>query len=65
MDPAGITAIIAVTLTGVTALTQTLFHQMAQSRCVRLTCGCIECIRDPLDKEELEVMTHIENSESK
>jgi len=62
MDPAGITAIIAVTLTGLTALTQTLFHQMSQSRCVKLTCGCIECIRDPPDKEELEVMTRNENS---
>jgi len=35
---------------------------MSQSRCVKLTCGCIECIRDPPDKEELEVMTRNENS---
>lgn len=62
MDPAGITAIIAVTLTGVTALTQTLFHHMSQSRCVRLSCGCIECIRDPLDKDELEVVNRGEKN---
>jgi hypothetical protein len=62
MDPAGITAIIAVSLAGVTALSQTLCHQMAQSRCVKLTCGCIECIRDPLDKEELEIVTSKDNS---
>ena len=63
MDPSGITAIIAVSLTGLTALVQALFHQMAQSRCIKLECGCIKCIRDPFDANELEIVNK-QNSSS-
>jgi len=61
-ESSAIVAIIAVSFAGLTALVQTLFHQMSQSRCTRLVCGCIECIRDPLDKEELEIIAASEAS---
>jgi len=61
MEPASIVAIIAVSTTGLTGLVQTLFHNMAQSRCVRLKCCGCECIRDVMDAEELEIVNRNED----
>ena len=61
MEPASIVAIIAVSMTGVTGLVQTLFHNMSQSRCLRLDCWGCHCIRDVMDKEELEIVNRNED----
>lgn len=63
MDPASIVAIIAVSLTGASGIIQTLFHNMAMSRCIKLKCCGMECTRDVLDKDELELMTKNPNDE--
>jgi len=61
MEPTSLVAIIAVTCTGLSGLVQVVFHNMIQSRCVRLRCcGCI-MERDVLDKEELEIINQNEN----
>ena len=61
MEPASIVAVIAVSMTGITALLQTLFHNMAQSRCVKLKCCGCECTRDVMTAEELEAMNDVDD----
>ncbi len=60
MEPASVVAIISVSMTGIVALVQTLFHNMAQSRCVKLKCWGCECIRDVMTADELEAMNDVE-----
>ena len=61
LEASAIVAIIAVSMTGVTGLVQTLFHNMAQSRCVKLKCWGCECIRDVMDAQELEIVNRDNN----
>jgi hypothetical protein len=56
LEASSIVAIISVSLAGMTALIHSLFTSLQHSRCTSLKCGCIECLRDPLDKEELEIV---------
>ena len=61
MDPTIIVAIISVSFAGISGLTQVIFHNMIQSRCLKLSCcGCF-CTRDPMDKDELEVVNKDDN----
>ena len=56
VEPTTLVAIIAVSCTGLSGLVQVIFHNMIQSRCIKLRCcGCF-CERDVLDKEELEIV---------
>ena len=56
MDPTIIIAIISVSFAGISGLTQVVFHNMIQSRCLTLRCfGCF-CTRDPMDEGELEAV---------
>jgi len=56
VEPTTLVAIIAVSCTGLSGLVQVVFHNMIQSRCIKLRCcGCF-CERDVLDKEELEIV---------
>ena len=61
MEPSSLVAIIAVSCTGLSGLVQVIFHNMIQSRCVRLKCCGCACERDVLDKEELEILNQNEN----
>lgn len=62
MLEASVVAIIAVSCSGVTALISTLFHHLAQSRCVKLSCcGCL-IERDVMDAEELEIINKQETN---
>ena len=59
MDPTGIIAIISVTFTGLSALVATIFQNSSLSRCTEIDLFCCHCVRDPLDKEEMQEMDEI------
>lgn len=56
LEASAIVAIIAVSFSGISGLTQVVFHNMIQSRCLKLKCCGCRCERDVLDKEELELI---------
>lgn len=59
MDATGLIAIITVSLSGISALIATVFQNSSLSRCTEIDCFCCHCVRDPLDKEEMQQMDQI------
>ena len=56
IEASAIVAIIAVSLTGISSITQVVLNNMIKSRCLKLSCCGCYCERDVLDKEELEII---------
>ena len=65
MDPTGVIAIITVSLTGLSALIATIFQYSSLSRCTEIDCCCIHCLREVMDKEDIQEMSDIINPEKK
>lgn len=56
MDASAIIAIISVSVTGLIGLIHTTFTNMSLSRCSKIDCCCMSCIRDPLKGDDLDKM---------
>tara|TARA_R110000824_G_C14667664_1_gene618654 strand:- start:21 stop:227 length:207 start_codon:yes stop_codon:yes gene_type:complete len=59
MEASAIIAIISVSFTGIVGMTHAVFTNMSMSRCSRIDCCCISCVREVLKGDDLEsAMNH-------